>query len=56
MLLKQLKMRQNNKKMDFLGTLVARLLRNPLIGKGTIKAGEITIKAGEGKIRAGQNV
>ena len=49
-------MRQNNKKMNFLGTLVARLLRNPLIGKGTIKAGKITIKAGEGKIRAGQNV
>ena len=56
MLLKQLKMRQNNKKMDFLGTLVGGLLRNPLIGKGTIQAGEIKIKAGEGKIRAGQNV
>ena len=56
MLLKQLKMRENNKKLDFQGTLVARLLRNSLIGKGTIKAGEIKIKAGEGKIRAGQNV
>ena len=49
-------MRQDNKEKDFLGTLVALLLRNPLIGKSTIKAGEITIKAGEGKIRAGQNV
>ena len=49
-------MRQNNKKLDFQGTLVARLLPNSLIGKGTIKAGEIKIKAGEGKIRAGQNV
>ena len=49
-------MRQNNKKLDFQGTLVSRLLRNSLIGKGTIKAGENKIKAGEGKIRAGQNV
>ena len=52
-------MRQNNKKHGFpsklLGTLVARLLRNPLIGKGKIKAGEITIKVGKGNIREGQN-
>ena len=38
-----------------LGTFGARLLRNLLTGKETIRAGEGTFRAGEGTVRAAQD-
>ena len=58
-MLKQSKMKQKNKKGEFIGMLsgllAASLLGNLLAGKGAIRAGEGTITAGEGTIRAVPN-
>ena len=58
-LVKQLKIKWNNKKEDFLGilaaTLVSRLLRNVLGGKEEIRADEGRTRAGEEVIRAAQD-
>ena len=48
MLVKQLKMKLKNKKVDFLlGTLGASLLWNMLAGKGVIRASKETTGAGQ---------
>ena len=61
MLVKQLKMKQKNKKRGFLsmllGTLGASLLGNLLTGKGVMRAGEGVIATSQrrGRIRPGQD-
>ena len=57
--MKQLKVKQNNKKSRFLGMLLATLstslLGNLLTGKGVMRAGDETSTATEGTIRVRQD-
>ena len=57
--MKQLKVKQNNKKSRFLGMLLATLntslLGNLLTGKGVMRAGDETSTAIEGTIRVRQD-
>ena len=54
MLLKQLRMKKKNKKVDLV-ILAASLLASAIIFKGVIRGSDGVIWAGEGVIRAGQD-